>query len=96
MNILREKGLDNAVGKDGVFELLWDYQNDDLGDIFSFFLSCMSTIHRQQTGMRIAEEFFSKQGVSMSSIDFERGIMVDDNGKIAKISNKPSYLQVVK
>lgn len=96
MNILREKGLDNAVGRDNVFELLWDYQNDDLWDIFSFFLSCMSTIHREQTSMGIAEEFFSKQGVSMSSIDFERGIMVDDNGKISKISNKPSYLQVVK
>ena len=56
----------------------------------------MSMIHREQTGMGIAEEFFSKQGVSMSSIDFERGIMVDDNGKISKISDKPSYLQVVK
>lgn len=53
MNILREKGLDNAVGRDNVFELLWY--------IFSFFLSCMSTIHREQTGMGIAEEFFSKQ-----------------------------------
>ena len=42
------------------------------------------------------DKYVVGQEEAKSSIDFERGIMVDDNGKISKISDKPSYLQVVK
>ena len=42
------------------------------------------------------DKYVVGQEEAKRSIDVERGIMVDDNGKISKISDKPSYLQVVK
>ncbi len=51
MNILKEKGLDNAVGRDGAFDLMWDYMNKDLREFTVFYMSCMSAMYKQQTGV---------------------------------------------
>lgn len=41
MDVLKEKGLDNAVGRDGVFDLMWDYENRDLREFTVFYMSCI-------------------------------------------------------
>lgn len=80
MDVLREKGLDNAIGRDGVFDLLWDYENRELRKVTVFYMSCMSAMYQRQTG-----------------VDRENGIIVNNQtGKIAKLSNKPSFMQIVK
>lgn len=47
MDVLKEKGLDNAVGRDGVFDLMWDYENRDLRNFTVFYMSCMSAMYKQ-------------------------------------------------
>ena len=48
------KGLDNAVGRDGVFDLMWDYENRDLREFTVFYMSCMSAMYKQQSGVSFA------------------------------------------
>lgn len=97
MDVLKEKGLDNAVGRDGVFDLMWDYENRDLREFTVFYMSCMSAMYKQQTGVGIAEKFCEDNGIGTYTIDKENGLLIDNqSGEIAKLSNKPSFMQIVK
>ena len=97
MDVLREKGLDNAVGRDGVFDLLWDYENRELRKLTVFYMSCISAMYQRQTGVSLAEKFCEDNDIGTCHVDHENGIVIDNqSGKIAKISNKPSFMQIVK
>lgn len=97
MEVLKEKGLDNAVGRDGVFDLMWDYMNKDLREFIVFYMSCMSVMYKQQTGVGIAEKFCEDNGIGTYTMDREKGLLIDNQtGEIAKVSNKPSFLHIVK
>lgn len=97
MNVLKEKGLDNAVGRDGVFDLMWDYENRDLREVTVFFMSCMSAMYKQQTGVSFAEKFCDNNGIGTYTMDRENCLLIDNQtGKIAKMSKKPSFMQIVK
>lgn len=97
MNILKEKGLDNAVGRDGAFDLMWDYMNKDLREFTVFYMSCMSAMYKQQTGVGMAEKFCEDNGIGTYTMDRENGLLIDNqSGEIAKMSNKPSFMQIVK
>ena len=97
MDVLKEKGLDNAVGRDGVFDLMWDYENRDLRKFTVFYMSCMSAMYKQQTGVGMAEKFCEDNGIGTYTMDKENGLLIDNqSGEIAKVSNKPSFMQIVK
>lgn len=97
MNALKEKGLDNAVGCDEVFDLMWDYENRDLREVTVFYMSCMSAMYERQTGVGIAEKFCEDNGIGTYTMDKENGLLIDNqSGEIAKMSNKPSFMSVVK
>lgn len=97
MDVLKEKGLDNAVGRDGVFDLMWDYENRDLREFTVFYMSCMSAMYKQQTGVGIAEKFCEDNGIGTYTMDRENGLVIDNQSEeIAKVSNKPSFMSVVK
>lgn len=97
MDVLKEKGLNNAVGRDGVFDLMWDYENKDLREFTVFYMSCMSAMYKQQTGVGIAEKFCDDNGIGTYTMDRENGLLIDNqSGEIAKMSNKPSFMSVVK
>lgn len=96
MDVLKEKGFDNAVGRDEVFDLMWDYMNKDLREVTVFFMSCMSAMYKHQTGVGIAEKFCEDNGIGTYTIDKENGLLIDNQtGEIAKMSNKPSFMQIV-
>lgn len=96
MDVLREKGLDNAVGKDNVFDLMWDYQNKDLRELTVFYLSCMNALYRQKTGVDMTEEFCENLGIPSYRCDSKSGVMVNNQtGEILKIQ-KSSPFTVVK
>ena len=97
MDVLKEKGFDNAVGRDGVFDLMWDYENRDLREFTVFYMSCMSAMYKRQTGVGIAEKFCEDNGIGTYTMDRENGLLIDNqSGEIAKMSNKPSFMQIVK
>ena len=97
IDVLKEKGLDNAVGRDDVFDLMWDYENRDLREFTVFYMSCMSAMYKQQTGVGIAEKFCEDNGIGTYTMDRENGLVIDNqSGEIAKVSNKPSFMQIVK
>lgn len=97
MDVPKEKGLDNAVGRDGVFDLMWDYENRDLREFTVFYMSCMSAMYKQQTGVGIAEKFCEDNGIGTYTMDRENGLVIDNQSEeIAKVSNKPSFMSVVK
>lgn len=97
MDILKEKGLDNAVGRDDVFDLMWDYMNKDLRGFTVFYMSCMSAMYKQQTGVGMGEKFCEDNGIGTYTIDKENGLLIDNqSGEIAKLSNKSSFMQIVK
>lgn len=97
MDVLREKGLDNAIGRDNVFDLMWDYTNSELRKLTVFYMSCMSAMYQRQTGVTFAEKFCEDNNIGSCSVDRENGIVVDSKtNKIAKLSNKSSFMQIVK
>ena len=97
MDVLREKGLNNAVGRDNVFDLMWDYMNRELRELTVFYMSCMSAMYKQQSGVSFAEKFCVDNIIPTYTMDRENGLLIDNqSGEIAKMSNKPSFMQIVK
>lgn len=94
MDVLKKKGLDNAVDRDGVFDLMWDYMNKDLREFTIFYMSAM---YKQQTGVGIAEKFCENNGIGSYTMNRENGLLINNqSGEIAKVSNKHSFMSVVK
>lgn len=97
MNVLKEKGLDNAVGRDDVFDLMWDYENRDLRKVTIFYMTCMNALYRKQTGNDMAEKFCENSGIDTYTMDKENGLLIDNqSGEVTKVSNKHSFIQIVK
>lgn len=96
MNVLSKMDWDKPIGRDKMYELLWDYQNDDLREVCVEFTCAMSAVYRSQTGKGIAEEWCDDLGIHTCSVDNINGVMRDNQtGKVTKIKNK-SHIQVVK
>lgn len=55
MNVLKKNNLENAVGRDEVFNLLWDYVNNDLRTVTVEYMNCISALHKEQTGESLIE-----------------------------------------
>ena len=60
-------------------------------------MSCMSAMYQRQTGVSFMDKFCEDNNIDSYSVDRENGIIVNNQtGKIAKLSNKPSFMQIVK
>lgn len=96
MQVLSEMGLDKAIGREGITELLWDYQNEDLRHAYIEYMCTASALYRSQTGVSMAEKFCDDMGIGTYTVNDEAGIIRDNQtGQIMKIK-KRSHLQVVK
>ena len=86
---------DKPIGRDGLMDLLWDYENTDLRNVYLEFLNAMSAIYRSQTGKGLAEQWCEDQGIDTYTYDRETGIMTDNQtGDIIK-TKEHSHLRVV-
>lgn len=95
MEVLNGMDLDKSIGRDGLSELLWDYDNADLRHAYMEFTTAMSAIYRAQTGKGIMEKFFEDHGVPVCTVDRETGIMMDSKtGDIVKMK-KASHIHIV-
>lgn len=57
----------------------------------------MSAMYQRQTGVSFMDKFCEDNNIDSYSVDRENGIIVNNQtGKIAKLSNKPSFMQIVK
>ena len=96
MDVLKDMDWDKPIGRDGLSELLWDYENEELRHAYIEFTTVASAIYRAQTGKGIAEQFFEERGVPTYTVDRETGIMKNNQtGDIMK-SKKVSHIQIVK
>lgn len=96
IDVLSKMDWDKPIGRDNMYDLLWDYQNDDLREVCVEFTCAMSAIYRSQTGKGITEEWCDDLGIPTYSVDNINGIMRDNQtGKVMKIKKK-SHIQVVK
>lgn len=96
MDVLAKMEWDKPIGRDKVYDLLWDYQNDDLRHAYVEFTCAMSAIYRSQTGKGIAEQWCDDVGIPTYTINNESGFVRDNQtGEIMKIK-KRNNLQIVK
>lgn len=96
MQVLSEMGLDKAIGREGITELLWDYQNEDLRHAYMEYMCTASALYRSQTGISMAEKFCDDLGIGIYTVNNEAGIIRDNQtGQIMKLK-KRSHLQIVK
>ena len=96
MDVLSEMDWDKPIGKDNVPDLLWDYLNEDLGDVNVEFMCAMSDLYRMQTGKSIAEKFCEDNGIGTYTINDETGIIKDNQTGHTMKLKKRSNLQIVK
>lgn len=96
MDVLSKMDWNKPIGRDKIFDFLWDYVNEDLQEACIEYMCTMSAIYRSQTGRGIAEQWLSDKGVPSYTIDEDTGIMKNNQtGEIAKIK-KSSHIQIVK
>ena len=96
MDVLSKMDWNKPIGREGLSELLWDYDNEDLRNAYVEFTTAMSAIFRAKTGKGIAEKFCEDHGIPTYTIDRETGIMKNNwTGDIMK-PKKGSHLQIVK
>lgn len=96
MQVLTEVELDKPIGREGIKELLWDYQNKDLRHVYMEYMNLVSNIYRSQTGVSMVEKFCDDMGVGTYTVNDETGIIRDkQTGQIMKLKKK-NHIQVVK
>lgn len=96
MNVLSKLEWDKPIGRDKIFDFLWDYENNDLRNVCVDCMCAMSAIYCSQTGEGIAEQWLSNKGVPSYTINEDAGIMKNSQtGEIMKIK-KGSHIQIVK
>lgn len=96
MDVLSKMDWDKPIGRNELSELLWDYENADLRNVYLEFTTAMSAIYRSQTGKGIAEQWCEDHGIDTYSVDRKTGIMKNNQtGDIFK-AKKVSNLHVVK
>lgn len=96
MDVLSKMDWDKPIGRDNVYDLLWDYQNHDLIHVCVEFTCAMSAIYRSQTGKGIAEQWCDDMGIPSYTINKETGVVIDNQtGHTTKLKSR-SNLQIVK
>lgn len=96
MDVLSKMEWDEPIGRDNVFDLLWDYMNDDLREICIEYMGVISEFYRLQTGKGIAEQFCEENNIGTYTVDRKAGIIKNNQtGDIAKL-NKASHLKIIK
>lgn len=96
MDVLKDMDWDKPIGRDGLSELFWDYENEELRHAYIEFTTAMSAIYRAQTGKGIAEIWCDNMGIPTFTEDKETGIMKNNRtGDIMK-PKKVSHIQIIK
>ena len=96
MEVLNKMDWDKPIGRDGISELLWDYENDELRDVYIEFTMVMSAIYRAQTGKGIAETWCDNMGIPTFREDKETGIMKNNRTGAIMKPKKASHIQIIK
>lgn len=76
MDVLSKMDWDKPIGRDKLYDLLWDYQNDDLREVCVEFTCAMSAIYRSQTGKGIVEQWCDDMGIPTYTINNESGFLL--------------------
>ena len=96
MDVLSKMDWDKPIGRDNMFDFLWDYVNDDLRNVCVEYMNAMSAVYRSQTGKGMMEQFCEDNGIGTYTVDENTGIMRDNQtGEISKFKNQ-GHIQVVK
>lgn len=96
MEELSKFDWDKPLGKDSLLNLLWDYENKDLREVYLEYISDISAIYKSQTGKGIVEEWCDNMGIPTYTADKEAGIIKNNStGKISKLKNV-SHITVIK
>ena len=96
MDVLNKMDLDKPLGKEGMFDLLWDYQNDELRNFLSEYLSVTSELYRTQNGKGIAEQWCEDNGIPTYTVDEKAKTMKNNStGEIMKLKPVRS-MEIVK
>lgn len=96
MDILSKMDWDKPIGSEVMSELLWDYQNNDLIEMYLEYMSATSAIYHSQTGKGIAEQWCEDNGIPTYTINSDAGVVRNNQtGATTKIK-KRSHIQIVK
>lgn len=98
-DILRQKELDEPIGNEA-FELLSEYENDDIRLLCVGYMMALGKIHVLQGGKDPLDEFLSEQGIASYSYYENEGIMINqETGEISKVQKPapriPKYMKVI-
>lgn len=97
MEVLSVMDWDKPIGGKELLELLWDYQNDDLGQACIEYTCAMSAIYRSQTGKGIMETWCEDNGIdTYTKIEGKNVMKNNQTGELVKLGKKASHLQILK
>lgn len=96
MDVLNKMDWDKPLGKEGMLDLLWDYQNDDLRNFLSEYLSATSELYRAETGKGLAEQWCEDNGIPTYTVNEKAKTMKNNStGEILKLKPVRS-MEIVK
>ena len=84
---------DKPIGRDNVFSLMWDYQNEDLQRITGEYMCLISELYRKQMGIGIVEEFFNN---SSDDSNKDEGVAKEDRSEEIIKNSGESHMRIIK
>lgn len=96
MDALAKMDWNKPIGRDKISDLLWDYQNDDLREVYVEYMCVVSALYRAQTDKGIAEQFCDDMGIPTYSFDKKNGTLKNNKTGQVTRAKKNSYLKRVK
>lgn len=96
MHILSFLDWNKPIGREKIEDLIWDYQNEDLKEMYIEYLCTVSKLYRMQTGKGIAEKFCEDNGIGTYTVNNETGTIKDNQTGHTMKLKKRSNIQIVK
>lgn len=92
--------MDNGkpIGRETLSELLWDYMNRDLRNLYVLYMSVTSDLYKAKNGVSMMEQFFMDHNLNVPSysINDDIGLMKNrQTGEIIKLDKRKSNLTVI-
>jgi len=98
VDVVNNMDMEAPIGRDRISELLWDYQNELLFQVYGQWMRTVDSMRRYQGEKTIVQEMFDEMNIPTHTVNAEKGFKLNNQtGEVMKITNKKSgHLKLVK
>lgn len=98
VDVIKKMDMEVPIGRDQISELLWDYQNELLFQVYGQWMRTVDSMRRYQGEKTFAQEMLEEMNIPTHTVNEDKGFILNNQtGEVMNLTNKKSsHLKLVK